>query len=104
MPVDNGCKGGLINILTEASVRNMFLHLEDPFTYWEYIVCEVACKAEGQHNFLDMLFLLPQKNRLKDLVPQELPDFLHCEALKHIKPFRKPSNWASYLQGSNFRT
>lgn len=81
----------------------MFLHLEDPFTYWEYIVSEVACKAEGQHHFLDVLFLPLEKSMLKDLAPQELPDFLHCGALKHVKPSRKPSNWASNLQVSNFR-
>lgn len=101
MPIDNSCKGALFNILMQILIRDMFLHLEDPFTYWDYIICEVACKAEGQHHFLDMLFLLPQKSTLKDLAPQELPDVLHCGALKHIKPLRKPSNWASYLQGSN---
>lgn len=103
MPIDNGCKGALINILTQILIRDVFLHFEDPFTYWEYNICEVACKAEGQHHFLDMLFLLPQKSTLKDLAPQELPDSLDHGTLKHIKPFRKTSNWASYLQGFNSR-
>lgn len=95
MPIDNSSKGTLINILNldKGGVSSPWgsIHLRR-------VHCLRGCLQDRMWATYGVL-----------ASPEEHTEGFSARgitrpgALKHIKPFRKPANWVSYLQGSHSR-